>query len=92
LFEVSSCQISASVLNYFSLFDPRPCPSGLLLMFELCFQVKKYMAMMELIHLLELNNWLMLTNLELFCRWILAHLSVSLCLAHGYIACLTMSV
>jgi hypothetical protein len=36
LVKVDSCQFSYSVLNYFSPFDPRLCPRGLL-MFELCF-------------------------------------------------------
>ena len=39
LIEVGSCQFSYSVLNYFSPFDPRLCPSGLPLMFEALFQV-----------------------------------------------------
>jgi hypothetical protein len=32
------------------------------------FQVKKHIAMIEVVHSLELIEWLMLTNLELFCR------------------------
>ena len=42
-------QLSCSVLVYFSSFDPRPCPSGLLLMFEFDFQVEEAIALRSLI-------------------------------------------
>ena len=42
-------QVSCSVLVYFSSFDPRLCPSGLLLMFELDFQVEEAIALRRLI-------------------------------------------
>ena len=42
-------QFSCSVLVYFSFFDPRPWPKGLLLMFEFDFQVEEANALRRLI-------------------------------------------
>jgi hypothetical protein len=40
LINLDSCQFSCSVLEYFSFFDPRLWPKGLLLMFEFVFRLR----------------------------------------------------
>ena len=56
------------------------------------FRLKKHIALSEVVHSFGWIIWLILANLDLFCRLMLAHLSLSLCLAPCCIACLTMSV
>ena len=64
LIKLDYCQFSCSVLVYCSLFDPRPCPSGLPLTFELCFRLKAQLPYLMMFTHLELIHCLLMINLE----------------------------